>query len=206
MDKKIGLLGSGGQADEAASFYSGEVAFRAVSKMYINDIANVDLADPSEDERITTVCIAVGAPGLRRDFAGIWPGDQYASIIASGAMIDRSAEIGLGSIIAPYAVITTRVRIGRHALINVAASVQHNSILGDYVTVGPGARIAGGVVVGDGVYVGIGATISNGVTIAEGAVVGAGATLLADAKEKNGVYIGTPARLLRVNGDWLHEI
>jgi sugar O-acyltransferase (sialic acid O-acetyltransferase NeuD family) len=206
MIDKIGLLGSGGQADEAESFFDGEVAFRAVSKEYLDDIATVDIREPSDDERRSPVCAAVGAPALKVKLLEEWPGTSYQSIISERAYVDDSAEVGEGSIIAPNAVITTNVKIGRHVIINVAASLQHNTEVGDFVSIGPGAHVAGNVVIGDGVYVGIGAVISNGVKISDGAVIGAGATLLKDADTENGVYVGVPARLIKTNEGWLREI
>lgn len=206
MTEKIGIIGNGGQADEAASFSAKDVIFRAVSKQYLDDVATVDIESPSEIERETAVCIAVGAPGLKRDLAETWPGVLYESIISEHACVDNSSSVGEGSIIAPRAVVTTSVHIGRHALLNVAATVQHNTHIGDYTSIGPGAHIAGNVDIGDGVYVGIGAVVSNDLRIANGAVIGAGATLLHDAEVENGVYIGTPARLLKKNKDWLHEV
>ena len=206
MSERIGLLGNGGQADEAESFYRGDVAFRAVSKKYLTEEATVDINHPDDDEMITPVCAAVGAPAVRRNLVKEWPGDLYKSIISEKSYIDDSAELGEGSIVAPSSVITTRVRIGRHAIINVAATIQHDSLIGDFVTVGPGSHIAGNVIIGDGVFVGIGAVVSNDVRISKGVVIGAGATLIRDADVENGVYVGTPAKLIKINEGWLGEV
>lgn len=206
MSERIGLLGSGGQADEAESYYSGDVVFRAVSEKYLSEIAAVDINNPSEEEVNTPVCAAVGAPAVRRDLIEEWSGNSYKSIISEKAYIDDSVELGEGSIVAPNSVITTRVKIGRHAIINVAATIQHESLLGDFVTIGPGSHIAGNVIIEDGVFVGIGAVVSNDIRVSKGVVVGAGATLVHDADVENGVYVGTPAKLIKVNEGWLSEV
>lgn len=206
MRERIGLIGNGGQADEAATFYCGEIAFRAVSKDYLTDVAYVDIDNPTIDQRSSAVCLAVGAPGLKRKLYERWLGDNFISIVSQYAYIDKSADYGVGCIIAPKSVITTSVKLGRHVLVNVAATIQHNTSVGDFTSIGPGVHIAGNVSIGDGVFVGIGANISNNVNIARGAVIGAGSTLLHDASTENGVYVGVPARLLRINEGWIYEI
>lgn len=206
MSESIGLIGNGKQADEAASFSTKNVAFRAVSKQYIDSVARVDIENPSEEELQTPVCIAVGAPALKRDLSRLWPGVQYESILSKKAYVDNSSEIGDGSIVAPGSIITTNVKIGRHALINVAATIQHDTIVGDFSSIGPGAHIAGNVEIGNGVYVGIGANIVNDIRVADGVVIGAGATLISHATEENGVYVGVPAKLIKHNEDWLSEV
>jgi sugar O-acyltransferase (sialic acid O-acetyltransferase NeuD family) len=202
---RIGLIGSGGQADEVESFFPGEVVFRAVTKEYLGGRALVDVDMPG-DMAATPVHIAVGAPGLRKTLTERWQGNEYTTIISDDALVNPDSEIGEGSLVAPRSVITTNVKIGRHVLVNVAATVQHNTAIGDYVTIGPGVNVGGNVTIEEGVFVGIGATISNGVHISEGVVVGAGAVVIDDLKEKNGVYVGVPAKLLRKNEGWINEI
>lgn len=207
MSERIGLVGSGGQADEAEACFDGHVDFRAVSARYVTD-GLVDVANPTKEQGHTAVVAAVGAPGLRRQMIEEWPGSEYGTIIALSADIDKSATIGRGSIVSKNAVITTDVKIGEHVIINVAASVQHGSTIGDYSTVGPGVRIGGGVHIGKGVFIGIGAIIANGASIADGVVIGAGAVVLprASLDAESGVYIGAPVTLKRTNKDWLYEI
>lgn len=207
--EKIGILGSGGQADEAESYLGDkEVAFRAISREYIdlNNSQQIDISTPEEYQKILPVIAAVGAPELRRKMVAEWGSDNFETIIAEYAYVDKTAKIGEGSIIAPRAVITTNVEIGKHVIVNIAASISHNSKLGDYVTVSPGAHIAGNVVLGGGVFVGIGAIISNNIEIASGSVVGAGAVVLESIFEENSVVVGTPARVIRINQGWLDEV
>lgn len=207
--EKIGILGAGGQADEAGSFLNdSEVAFFALNERYVdkNNEKQIDIANPEEYQRILPVVAAIGAPALRKKMVEEWPGERFTTIVAEYAYIDKSSKIGEGTIIAPRAVITTNVEIGRHAIINVAASISHDCKLGDYVTVGPGAHIAGNVELGDGVFIGIGAIVSNGIRIERGSVVGAGAVVISDVLEENSVVVGSPARVIRQNEGWLNEV
>ena len=205
---EIGILGSGGQADEAESYTSRAVGFRALNEQYIDteNPAHINILTPNEYQKITPVVAAIGAPEIRRKMVEDWPGEEFAIIREETAYVDNSAEIGEGVIIAPRAVITTNVKIGEHSIINVAATISHNTELGAYSTVGPGAHIAGNVKIGAGVFIGIGATISNGLEIADGVVVGAGAVVVNSISEPNAVVVGTPARIIKINEGWLREV
>ena len=208
MTEKIGIIGNGGQADEARSFSDKEIAFRAVDAAYLDDQdpGLVDIANPGQDNETTPVHVAIGPPALRRELESRWPGERYETIVSPHAIIDRTVEIGEGTLVAPRAVITTNVKIGKHVIVNVAATIQHDSSVGDFSTIGPGVNVGGKVKIGEGVFVGIGANIINNITIADGVVVGAGATVVDNADVENGVYVGTPARLIRQNDGWLIEI
>lgn len=205
MSEKIGIIGSGGHADEAVSYTDKTVDFHAVDEKYRTERATVSIGEPGDKSEVP-VHIAVGAPALRRYLEQKWPGEKYEKIISEHAIVDETAEIGDGSLIAPRSVITTNVKIGRHVIMNVASTIQHNSSVGDFTTIGPGVNIGGNVTVGSGVFIGIGANISNNLHIADGVVIGAGATLLGDADIENGVYVGTPAVMIKQNEDWLNEI
>lgn len=210
MAFKIGILGSGGQADEAVSYLQSdtEVIFNAINKEYITntDIKLIDIVDPSDYEKTVAVVAAVGAPSLRRDMVSQWAGERYTVIHAKDSYVNEKTLIGEGTIIAPGVIVTTSVSLGAHNIINISATVSHNSILGDFVTVSPGAHIAGNVSLGNGVFVGIGATVSNGVKIADGCVIGAGAVVLNDVDIENSVVVGIPAETIRINEGWLREL
>ncbi len=206
--EKIGILGNGGQADEAESFAGVEVDFRAVSPEYLDNSSPnlINVLSPTDYQRAEAVVAAIGAPQVRKKMVEEWPGERYAIVQSEVSYVDQSAIIGEGTIIAPRAVITTNTEIGRHAIINVAATVSHNSKLGDYVTVGPGAHIAGNVTIGEGAFIGIGAIVNNGLYIADGVVVGAGAVVVKDISTPNSVVVGVPAKEVRVNEGWFNEV
>lgn len=207
MSQQIGMLGNGGQADEAEACFEGVVLFRAVSKKYIKE-GLVDIASNDREKTEVPVVAAIGAPRLRKEMIQEWRGSKYATIVSNSAKIHNSAVIGDGTIVAQDVVITTNVEIGKHVIVNVAASIQHDSTVGDYATICPGVHIGGHATIGSGVFLGIGAIVANDVTVADGIVIGAGAVVpphtLLDVE--NGVYIGAPARLVKKNKDWLYEI
>jgi sugar O-acyltransferase (sialic acid O-acetyltransferase NeuD family) len=206
MDRiDIGLLGSGGHADEVEATH-GNVVFRAVSKPYMNNLSTVDIENPSEEQKNMPVNIAVGSPLIRKKMRSLWPGTKYETVVSRSASIENSSVIGIGCYLAHQSVVTTNASIGDHVIVGVGSSVHHDSVVGDFVTLSPGVRVGGRVRLGDGVFVGIGATITNGVNIADGVVVGAGATVIGDCLEENGVYVGVPARLIKTNKEWLSEI
>lgn len=204
MTTRIGLLGSGGQAREAAEYdLSLDVAFHAVTAEHLGARSDlVDLATRDPDLLAVPVVAAVGAPGLRRDMVARWGGTTFARILASSAWISPSASVGEGSILAPGVVLTADVELGAHVLVNVGASVSHSSRVGDFATLSPGVRIGGDCVIGAGVFLGIGASVAHGVRIADGVVVGAGAVVVHDLTEP-GVYTGVPARLRRLLDGWI---
>lgn len=206
---KIGLLGSGGQADEVESYLADgdEVVFRAVSKDYL-DGSNPKLIDIDQpgDNQVLEVVAALGAPGLRKKMVESWSGQKYANVISETADVNKNAEIGDGSIIAPGAIITTNAKIGAHVIVNIGVTISHDAKIGDFVTISPGAHIAGRVTIGNGVFVGIGAVVSNDVKLADGVVIGAGAVVLDDVEQENSVAVGMPAKVIKQNDGWLSEI
>lgn len=208
--KQIGILGSGGQADEAESFLDDVyVVFRAVDADFLNnskDTYMIDVSLPKPEQKSVPVVGAVGSPLVRKKLVKSWPGKKFYTILSRLAFIDNTSTIAQGSIVAPGVIITTGVNIGEHVIINVSATIAHNCVLGDYSTIGPGAHIAGNVNIGSGVFIGIGASIKNNVRIADGVVIGAGAVVLSDIIEENSVYAGVPAKKIGQNTQWLSEV
>lgn len=198
-------MGSGGHADEVSAVLGQAVEFRAVSKQYIHGAGMIDIESPGEYVK-ASVNAAVGAPFVRKKLVDLWPGDDYAVVVADSAIIGPNTKIGKGTYVAHGAILTTDIILGEHVLVNVGSSLSHGVRCGDYATISPGVHVGGNVKVGRGVFIGIGATITNNVKIADGVVLGAGAVLIGDADVENGVYVGLPAKLLKVNPDWLHEI
>lgn len=198
---RLGLLGGGGQALEAAEFDSSvDIAFRAVSAPS-DGFIDIRTDDPALTG--TPVVAAVGAPGLRRVLVQQWGSTrEFGSIISPFSWISPSASIGVGAIVAPGVVVTAGAAIGEHVILNVGSSISHTSSVGDFVTVSPGARVAGDCVIGDGVFLGIGAVVSHGVTVAPGSVIGAGSTVVSNI-DRCGVWVGSPARLVRATDEWL---
>lgn len=204
----FGLLGAGGQADEAAEYALPALPlFRAVSPEYL-DAGGDGLIDVGTDDPRwlgTPVVAAVGAPAIRRELVEAWRGTSYLTIASSRSWVAASAVVGAGCIIAPFAAVSSNARVGSHVLVNLHASVSHDAVIGDFATLSPGSRVGGRSRLGDGVFLGIGATVSNDVAVAPGVIIGAGAVVVSDLTEP-GVYIGVPARRLRAQEGWLRAI
>jgi sugar O-acyltransferase (sialic acid O-acetyltransferase NeuD family) len=207
----IGLIGSGGQADETEAYLRENkqaIAFRAVDARYVpeGDSRIIAIETASDKALNTPVIAAIGAPALRAQMVEKWQGSDYASVISRHAVVDLTSNISRGCIVAPGAIITTNISVGEHSIINTGVTIGHDCTLGKFTTISPGVHFGGKVTLGDGVFVGIGAIIKNGVSIASGVVIGAGAVVLHDIEEQNSVYVGVPARKITVNEGWLHEI
>lgn len=209
--QQIGILGNGGQADEAESYLDKEnkVAFRAVDAQFLRDKEQkttlLDILNPGDYSSLPVV-IAVGAPAIRKEMHGKWPGSYFCSVVSDSAVVLDSTTIGRGCILSPGAVVTTNVKMGEHVIINISSTVSHDCTLGDYVTVSPGATVAGNASIGSGVFIGAGAVVSSGVKIAAGSVVGAGAVVLEDVVIENSVVVGVPGEVIKINQGWLREI
>lgn len=208
--ERIGIIGNGGQADEARSYIGDDnILFNAVSKEYTEGYSSsntIDILSPSDFEKQVPVIAAIGAPGLRKEMIDNWSGAEFSIIKADQSYVDKSAIIGEGTIIAPGAIITTDVIIGAHSIINIATTISHGCNIGSFTTLSPGVHIGGNVNIGEGVFVGIGAIISNGLSIAPGSVIGAGAVVVKNIVKENSVVVGVPANVVRYNTGWIREI
>jgi sugar O-acyltransferase (sialic acid O-acetyltransferase NeuD family) len=210
VNTQLGLLGAGHQALEVAEFATtmGQtVIFHAVDTEYLDGSRTtlIDLACIEVDILATPVVAAVGAPGLKRKMIGTWGGHNYATVVAHGASVSRSATVGQGSVIGSLAVISAGAIIGKHVLVNIGATVSHTSSVGDFVTLSPGVHVAGDCVIDEGTFIGIGAVLSHGIHVPPGSVIGAGAVVIESLGE-SGVYVGSPARLVRTTEEWLRDL
>ncbi|HCR55392.1 TPA: hypothetical protein DIV49_00300 [Candidatus Saccharibacteria bacterium] len=207
MSNRIGIIGAGGQADEAESYLQDAVVeYRAVDSAYADGKELLDKNLLTSEQLSLPVVVAVGSPYLRKKFVDSWRGTGYATIMARSAAVHTSTTIGDGSIIAENATITTNSEVGDHTIVNIGVTISHNVKIGNYVTISPGANIAGNVTIGDGVFIGIGAIVKNGVTIAPGTVIGAGAVVINDITDENCTYVGVPAKCVAQNEGWMREI
>ncbi len=160
------------------------------------DVAQIGFAELRPEDEI---CIAIGAPAVRRRVAEACAGRRFAAVIAPTAIVDPTAELGEGAAICDFVMINSLARIGRHFQANYYSHVSHDCLIGDFVTFSPRTSCLGTVRIGDGVFVGAGAVIRNGsparpLTIGEGAVIGMGAVVTADVPAGAKV-VANPARL-----------
>jgi sugar O-acyltransferase (sialic acid O-acetyltransferase NeuD family) len=210
MVTSVGILGSGGHADEVTDCLKDlgiKVQFCAVNKEYLTGMKDcIDIVRPPAAYESSCVIAATGSPLLRKKLVESWKNGKFLTVISPESKVSSSAVIGEGSYIASMAFVSTNTQIGMHSIVNVAATISHGTSIGDFVTVCPGVNIGGGVSIGDGVFIGIGAVIKNKITIAEGCVIGTGATVIHDISEKNAVVVGNPAKVMKINERWLDEI
>ena len=208
--KQIGIIGNSGQARELLQYLQDEQIqpiFTALGDKYLDGSpAQIDILQPTDEQKDIPVVIAVGSPALKRDMASQWPGSRFETITSARSYIATTARIRPGSVIAPFASVGPDTDIGEHVLVNISASVAHDCAVGSYATISPGVNIGGGVTVGEGCFIGIGATIKNNVTVASGVVIGAGAVVVKDIVESNTVVAGVPAKTIKRNEDWLYAI
>lgn len=209
MDGHFVLLGDGGQADEIEAYLASlknSVVARLVDRRYVS-FHNMDIAKYNSEFKENPVIIAVGAPGMKKQFHDKMPESvRYGKVVARSASVDATSIIGEGTVVSERAVVTTNVNIGKHVLINVGATISHNTVIGDFSTISPGANVAGNVKLGRGVFVGIGAVISDNISITDGVVIGAGAVVVKDIDKRNTVYVGIPAKEIGENDGWLVKI
>lgn len=97
---------------------------------------------------------AIVVPRPRLALAGVTrlldPGPEIAAGIHPMAVVDPTAEIGIGARIGPFAVIARGARIGPNALIAAHASVGAEARIGRDATLLEGVRIGARVRIGDG--------------------------------------------------------
>jgi sugar O-acyltransferase (sialic acid O-acetyltransferase NeuD family) len=116
------------------------------------------------------------------------------------AMIDETAEFGVGVIVEMGVAIHPLARIGDCVFLGGSCVISHHSV------VERGALIAGGVIFGGHVHVGAGALIGVGavlqphIRIGSGTVVGVGAAVVSDLPD-NVVAVGVPAKVIRHRGE-----
>ena len=129
----------------------------AMSAKYADDLARgaarAAVIGAGMDWRALGLEAAIVAPRPRLAMAGVTraldPGPAIAPGLHPTAVIDPSAEIGIGAAIGPFVVIGAGVVIGRNARIASHVSVAEGAQLGDDALVLQGARIGARVRIGD---------------------------------------------------------
>lgn len=117
--------------------------------------------------------------------------------IHASAVVEPSANLGIGNLIGARAVIGTQVYLGNHAIISAGAVVDYETQIGDFVQIGTGSIICPKVKIGEGAFIGSGVTIVSGVKIGKNASVGAGSLVVKDVGEGETVF-GVPAQKVTV--------
>ncbi len=214
-NKRIAILGAGGQAQEVAWLIRDINRERSayeflgyivpdLSKLGVHDSPKDLLGDESwldaHQSEVDCLAIGIGSPSRRCEVAdeltGRYQDLLWPALIHPTAIYDKdTCQIGAGTMICAGATCTVNISFGPFALVNFGCTIGHHVRMGKGCVVNPGANISGGVVLGDGVLVGSGAQILQYLRIGTGAVVGAGAVVVKDVAEKCTV-VGIPARPL----------
>ena len=123
-------------------------------------------------------------------------GLEPINIISQYAIIDKTAELGVGLQIMSGCNVHKFTQINNYSILNTSCTVDHESSIGTGVHVMGSAALAGDITVENYVSVGTNATILPSLQIGEHAQIGAGSVVLKDVAEKS-VMVGVPAVLLR---------
>jgi len=213
--KKIYILGTGGMAREALSFYKDlnkiskvhgfveENCTRADSKILNKKI--IDASDiESQDKKESIYIAAIGLPQRKKWIQELESKDcKFDTIIHPSVIKSDTADIGTGCIICPGVTLTQNIQIGQHTIININSSINHDSQIGSFVTICPGVNIGGNVKIDDECWIGIGATIIQKIRIGKNSFIGAGAVITKDVPP-NTLMAGVPAKPIRKlkKSDW----
>jgi len=146
---------------------------------------------PSEGEMYVCAC---GEPEIKRRYAAMLPGVDWATIIHPAAYVGAHVEIGPGSIIRPFATIGNDTVIGSHVVLGPHSHTAHDCRIGDYVSVSPGCTIAGWCDIGACSFLGVNSAVVPHVTLGsrEGVFVAAGAVVVSSFE--SGRLMGVPAK------------
>ena len=139
--------------------------------------------------------VAIGENGLRRKLQCKLEalGFPIATIVANGAWLSPSAQIGPGSVLMPNSTVGAQARIGHGVIVNTNASADHDCVLGSYSHIAPGTHLAGNVTIEEEAFCGVGASIVPHQRVGARATVGAGAVVVRDIPSDE-VWVGCPAR------------
>jgi len=148
---------------------------RAVASCYV-----LGLADPRDRLRL--------AMELERH--GFRPAPP---LVADGARVSPSAQLGAGTVLAPGVQIGPRARVGAHNLLMHHAVFGHDAVSGSQVVIGPGVHVAGDTVIGEAVVIRANATLAKGITVGDHALVAQSAACFRPVPA-HATAIGNPAR------------
>lgn len=120
-------------------------------------------------------------------------GFQFATLIASTALIAPKAELGPGCFVSHTGQVASFARVGAHTMIGRQTMIGHHSTVGPYSLIAGSAVIGGGAKIGEGCFIGMGALVRDHVTVGDGATVGVGAVVIRDVPP-GATVVGNPAR------------
>lgn len=192
------IIGAGGHAKVICSII--EVSNEEVEAIYddnnsIVDLNNYKVIGPYNPNAFIgkKLIIAIGNNQIRKKVAN-YVLHSFGKLIHPSVIIDKTAQVGVGSVLLHGSIIQRDVEIGCQTIINTNASIDHDCKIGDYVHISPGAVLCGNVTVGEGSQVSANATILPGINIGKWSIIGAGSVITKDVPD-NSLVIGIPGKI-----------
>ncbi len=208
MNRRIVILGAGGQARELAWYLRdlGDVCpgfvVSDLSKLGENDSRDRVVGDETWIEthiaEIDGLALGIGTPQARLRVAerlrSRHPRIPWPSIVHPSVVLDReTTKIGQGVMLGAGAILTAHIVLEEMCMVNFGATLGHEAVIGRGTVINPGANVSGGVRIGEGCLVGTGAKILQYVSVGDKATVGAGAVVTKNV-EPGVTVVGVPAR------------
>lgn len=119
-------------------------------------------------------------------------GYQFASVIASSAIVADSARLAAGVQILPGAIVNAEARLAANVLINSGAIIEHDCVLQAHTVVSPGAVLCGGVTCGINSFIGAGATVIQELQLGDNCLAAAGTTVVHNLLDNQSIYCARP--------------
>ena len=120
-------------------------------------------------------------------------GIPLARLIAPGAWVDPSAQVGEGSVIHAGCSIDQRAVLGANVFLNPGCVVCHDAHIGDDSILGPSVTLCGFADIGPRCFLGASTTVIERIVVGAGAATGAGAVVVRDIAAGE-LCLGVPAR------------
>ena len=147
----------------------------------------------------TSVCIALGAPGQRKqvaDWLSVQAISNFATLIHPSAIISPRSSLGEGCIAFPGVVIDTQTKTGHHVVLNKSCCIGHDVTIGNFVNISPTATLTGNDVIHEGCMIGANACVIPQKEIGSWSNIGAGSVVSKDIPA--GVTaVGIPAKIIK---------
>lgn len=140
-----------------------------------------------------------GLPGsdLRKQLATKFSelGYRFATIVASSAIVSRTAKLGEGVQVLARATINAGTSVGMHSIINSCSLVEHDCCIEEFVNIAPAATVCGNTTVRQGAQIGPGSVLAQGLDVGAYCIVGAGASVARSIESYSKVL---PAKTVKI--------